>query len=415
MLKSLPTLALVSWFLGAHIMKTYWLSPSLILSLVILSLLTLAGAAPALTPAAAAAETIHHVAGRSPVQGPGYEMSADRPASPGTAHTAGSVRPNANAWTLLATLPGAVIHDISFPTTKVGYAAAELGQVWKTTDGGAHWREIVNLGFPYYWFGVHALTAQDVVISGFNDSNFEGILRWSHDGGASWTPDIVLTTSGWSYRVRFANSQDGLVMDGLNLNAANAAHYTTVGGESGSEWIAVVPDANGGWFGNQFSLLPNLHVRTSGITYCASPDGGVTWRCRKSIDSVFDGPVFFVNDHSGWVGGGEISPSVEGWVHTTTDGGKTWSGRTLDGPWPIRELRFLTPLMGWAAGGNVYSNAGGMYFSTDGGQTWSLDVDTGAEMDACDSRRKGRNFQVWCAGYNGSLQGVVYTLRGKVQ
>jgi photosystem II stability/assembly factor-like uncharacterized protein len=262
---------------------------------------------------------------------------------------------------------------------------------------------------------VKALSAKDVVISGFNDSSFEGILRWSHDGGKTWTPDIVLTTTGWSFRIRFANHKDGLVLDGLNTLAPNAAHYTTDGGKQDSDWTAVVPDPNGGWFGNEFSLLSNLHARASGITYCDSTDVGAHWTCGPSVDSIFDGPVFFANDKFGWVGGGEISPNVEGWVHRTTDGGKTWSARTLDDPWPIREIRFLTPKIGWAAGGNVYSKVGGMYFSRNGGKTWSLDANTGAEIASCDSKRVGTTFQVWCAGFNNvnnSFNGVVYTVKG---
>ena len=61
----------------------------------------------------------------------------------------------------------------------VGYAAAELGQVWKTTDGGEHWNRIMNLGFPYYWYGVYALDADNVVISGFDNQKALGIVRWS--------------------------------------------------------------------------------------------------------------------------------------------------------------------------------------------------------------------------------------------
>jgi photosystem II stability/assembly factor-like uncharacterized protein len=374
----------------------------------------LISAAAFLTTVAALAQTdnVRHVAGRIPVVGSGRELSADRPTETNGQPRIASVSPKANPWKLQATLSGAVIHDISFPTTLIGYAAAELGQVWKTTNGGTKWTEIVNLGFPYYWFGVKALSAKDVVISGFNDSTQEGLIRWSHDGGTTWTSDIVLTTTGWSYRVRFANHKDGLVLDGLATKSANAAHYTTNGGAQASDWTSVVPDPNGGWFGNQFSLLSNLQARASGITYCDSSSGGANWACRASIDSVFDGPVFFANDKSGWVGGGEISPKVEGWLHRTTDGGKTWSGRTLDDPWPIREIRFVTPNIGWAAGGNIYSKVGGMYFSRNGGKTWSLDANTGAEMDACDSKPVGTKFQVWCAGYNSSLTGVVYTLKG---
>jgi len=359
-----------------------------------------------------AADAVRHISARTPIQGNSHELSADRTAQPPTPFAPAKRTPN--PWQKLATIPGAVIHDISFATQKVGFAAAELGQVWKTIDGGRTWTEVMNLNFPYYWYGVKAVTANDVVVSGFNDSNFEGIIRWSHDGGKTWTSDIVLTTAGWSDRVSFTDSQHGIVVDQLNLNAANAAHYTADGGAQDSDWTAVVPDPNGGWFGNQFSFLPNLHVRVAGITYCTSLNEGAAWTCTPSVDSVFDGPVFFANDRAGWVGGGEISPGVEGWVHRTTDGGRTWSGRTLDIGWPIREIFFLTPQIGWAAGGNVYSAVGGMYFSTDGGQTWSQDVNTGAEMSSCDGGHIGATGQVWCAGYDSSFNGVIYTLKGKL-
>jgi photosystem II stability/assembly factor-like uncharacterized protein len=375
----------------------------------------LISAAAFLTTVAALAQTdnVRHIAGRIPVVGSGRELSADRPTETNGQPRIASVSPKANPWKLQATLSGAVIHDISFPTQLVGYAAAELGQVWKTTNGGTNWTEIMNLGFPYYWYGVHALNAKDVIISGFYDSStsFKGIIRWSHDGGATWTNDIVVTSTASVQRVRFANRNDGLIMD-LVDGSTNSAQYTTNGGGTAADWKNVISNPDGGWFGLEFSLLSNLHARASGINYCTSADAGAKWSCGSSIDSVFDGPVFFANDKVGWVGGGEISPEVEGWLHRTTDGGKTWSGRTLDDPWPIREIRFVTPNTGWAAGGNIYSKVGGMYFSRNGGKTWSLDANTGAEMDACDSKPVGTKFQVWCAGYNSSLTGVVYTLKG---
>lgn len=355
-----------------------------------------------------------HVSEKSPVIGMSREVGADRAVESHAAPSNDRVGPKANPWKLQATMSGAVIHDISFPSAKIGYAAAELGQVWKTTDGGTKWSEVMNLGFPYYWYGVKALDNKNVVISGFNDKNFEGIIRWSQDGGTTWTGDVVLTTTGWSDRVRFSNINDGLVMDQLNTQAPNAAHYTTDGGATASDWTEVVPDPNpnGGWFGDQFTLLTNGHAQASGIDYCDSTDGGAEWTCGPSIDSVFDGPVFFLNDTNGWVGGGEISPQVEGWLHRTANGGKTWSGRTLTSPWPIREILFLTAKQGWAAGGNIYSGAGGIYYSANGGKTWSLDLNSnGSEMKACDKRKIGSAYQVWCAGYNSSLSGVVYTLK----
>jgi len=379
-------------------------------------LTTAVAIAVCITPISVSAQTdnttVRHVASRVPVQGSVRELAAERPGDVNSRPAIARVSPKANPWKLQATLPGAVIHDISFPTALVGYAAAELGQVWKTTNGGSKWSEIVNVGFPYYWYGVKALNAKNVVISGFNDTTGAGIIRWSHDGGKTWTPDIILTSTGWSFRVRFASPKDGLVLDGVDFKSANGAHYTTDDGAQATDWTAVVPDPNGGWFGNEFSLHKNLHARASGITYCDSVDGGANWSCGPSVDSVFDGPVFFATDKSGWVGGGEISPKVEGWIHRTIDGGKTWSGRTLDDPWPIREIRFLNSKIGWAAGGNVYSKVGGMYFSRNGGTTWSLDVNTGAEMSSCDSKPVGTKFQVWCAGFDSKFNGVVYTVKG---
>jgi photosystem II stability/assembly factor-like uncharacterized protein len=351
----------------------------------------------------------HQVSVNTPVQGSGRALSAERPSVPRNAAAEPTIGPPAHNWQLQATLPGTIIHDLSFATPLVGYAAAELGQVWKTTDGGKTWSEILNLGFPYYFYGVAAETANQVVVSGFNDSTGSGVIRWSHDGGQTWSADIVVSV-GWGQRVRFPNSNDGLILDLFGNSSGNLAEYTTDGGAGAPDWTTVVDNPSGGWFGLQFSVLPNLHARASGINFCKSPNGGANWNCGRSVDSVFDGPVFFLNDTYGWVGGGEISPNVEGWVHVTANGGKTWSARTLDGPWPIREILFLTPLIGWAAGGNLYTGVGGIYFSSNGGKTWSVDVTTNAEMDACDKQPTNPGYRVWCAGYDGSLNGYIYTL-----
>src|SRR5882762_10411277 len=358
--------------------------------------------------------TVHYIYGRVPMQGgtSTHILAADRPVKiivpTAVGKRAGSVQPQTNSWRLQATLSG-VVTDLAFPSATVGYAAAELGRVWKTTDGGETWNSIMDLGFPYYWYGVDALSEDDVVVSGFDNSNFRGLLRWSHDGGQTWDPEVVLMTDGWSTRVRFADVQNGLVLDLISLSQPNAAHYTTNGGQTAADWTQVTVDPTGGWFGNQFSLLPSLRARASGITYCDSANGGASWTCRPSVDEIFDGPTFFLDDTSGWVGGGEISPEVRGWVHRTTDGGVTWSERVLDAPWPIRALLFLTPEIGWAVGGNNGSGVGGIYFSEDGGRTWVLDLDTGHETSAC----ANVGARVWCAGFanvSGNWQSVIHTL-----
>jgi len=351
-----------------------------------------------------------HVSARMPVQGANHELSAQRPAVPSEVTRNAPVPAASNSWQLLATLPGAVIHDIAFSSLTVGYAVAEHGQVWKTTDGGKNWSEVLASDYNDYFYGVSIINSKNVIVSGFYDSTAGSysVIRWTHDGGKTWSSDIMLTNDTL-LRVRFANSKDGIVLGLAGGNAPTVAETTSSGGTTASAWNSVVANPDGGWFGQQFSLLTNLHARASGINFCTSLNGGAQWSCGPMIDSVFDGPVFFLNDTVGWVGGGEIYPNVEGWVHGTTNGGKTWSGRTLDGPWPIRQLLFVDAKTGWAAGGNIYTGVGGIYFTSDGGKTWSVDATTGAEMDACARRSTKPGYQVWCAGYDSSFNGYIYS------
>jgi photosystem II stability/assembly factor-like uncharacterized protein len=326
-------------------------------------------------------------------------LSAVRPLNSTGSIASFTIQAKTKDWKLLGTMPGAVIHDIAFPKASVGYAAGEAGQVWKTTDGGSTWSNILNLSYPYYWYGVSALDAKNVIISGFIDSASaqQGVIRWSHDGGATWSNDIVLTgtAQNWLNRVRFRTSLQGLAMS--QGPGPLTSYYTSNGGKQSSDWSGA--SAEGGWFGNQFSFDTN-GARASGPDYCTSKNPGVSWTCSHSIDQVFDGAVFFASKRAGWVAGGEISPNVAGWVHRTTDGGKTWSSRTLNSPFPIRELRFITPKIGWATGGNVYSNIGGAYFSADGGQTWKADLDTqGHELASCAALTVPGGTRVWCAGF----------------
>lgn len=361
----------------------------------------------------------HHVSQTVPVDSPRNELSAERPEAPHGAivqpAAAGLAVPG-NTWQLLATLPGVIIHGISFPTAKIGYAVGELGQVWKTTDGGKNWvQQLLSNGGSDYFYGVDALTAKKVIISGFFDGSGSayGVFRWTEDGGRTWTGNMSPGPE-WLQQVRFVKGKDGLILTlgPAGGDPATLAEYTSDGGAGLSDWDSAVANSDGGWFGSQFSFLNNLHARASGINFCTSLTGGSQWNCGNSVDSVFDGPVFFLNDKDGWVGGGEISPNVEGWLHVTTNGGKTWSGRTIDGPWPIRSILFLNSKTGWAGGGNVYTNVGGMYFSTDGGNTWSVDVTTNSEMGSCAQHAiSGGHHQIWCAGfnYNGNFNSVIYS------
>jgi photosystem II stability/assembly factor-like uncharacterized protein len=257
--------------------------------------------------------------------------------------------PAPEGWKTLATLPDTFIQDLSFVSANVGYAAGGDSQVFKTTDGGASWSQVLTAGS--HWYGVHALNENDVVISGFyNGAQQAAVIRWTHDGGATWSEDLLVSQTDWANRVHFWDSSTGMATS--ITGKPNLEFRTTSGGLQLSDWGSSTIDPHGGWFGGQFSALPNGHVRISGITYCESLDFAATWSCQPSIDSVFDGATFFLDDKRGWVGGGVISLPTQGWVHRTTDGGKTWTAVPFrpDG----RPRGHIRQREGWLGGGRVW-------------------------------------------------------------
>lgn len=322
--------------------------------------------------------------------------------------TAGDVR-DLN-WVLKFSAPGKVFKDVSFADENTGYIVTELGSVYKSTDGGDNWSSVLNLGFPYYWYGVHARTPDTVIISGFNNAApyYQGVIRWSYDCGVSWGPDVYLSNPlagvGWLERVHFFNADTGIVINSFS----GGCWYTSNGGEDSADWTYIPTNSDLAWISGNIDAQPSGAIYATGIHFVNSNDYGATWTTAPSADSIFDGGIDFLDtDYSyGWTGGGQISAPVAGWIHRTTDGGQTWSSRLNTFPYPIRALQFFDETHGLACGGNLYDESGAIYSTEDGGLTWNMEVNTSAEMFSMDFRNTGADSMVvWCVGSTGSLTG----------
>jgi len=313
------------------------------------------------------------------------------------------------SWQLKFSASGKVFKDVSFTNPSTGYLVTELGAVYKTSNGGESWQLQLNLGFPYYWYGVEALSPDTVIISGFDNQGdiHSGVVRWSFDGGNVWTSDIVLTIPagvGWLDRVHFFNADTGIVMAGFS----GGVHYTTTGGKDTSDWTYAQINQDLGWFAGNIDAQASGDVYATGIHFAHSSDFGMSWSSLPSADFVFDGGVDFLDEGNmfGWTGGGQISSPVQGWAHRTTDGGQTWSGRLDTFPYPIRAVKFFDDTLGLAAGGNVFGESGGIHITTDGGDSWELDQSTNAEMFSIETIRvSADSVDVWCAGSTGGSTG----------
>jgi hypothetical protein len=122
------------------------------------------------------------------------------------------------------------------------------------------------------------------------------------------------------------------------------------------------------------------------------------------------------------------------------DGGKTWSDRLLNSPWPIRNVVFFNETFGYALGGDYFSRVGGVYVTYDGyfsflvftnsfslqrGETWTLDIDTGCEVLFCFNRKclnelyqmsgfdyvqvDSEQVTIWAAGSTGGKGKIIKT------
>jgi hypothetical protein len=323
-------------------------------------------------------------------------------------------------WVLKFTAPNRVFKDVSFANPSVGYVVTELGAVYKTTNGGDNWVQKMNLGFPYYWYGVYALSIDTVIISGFNNQGptSTGVVRWTFNGGDNWSSDIVLgipSGVGWLSNVHFFNVNTGFVV----ASFSGGVHYTVTGGRDSSSWHYVQVNQDLGWFAGNIDAQSTGRIYMTGIHLARSTNYGLNWTSGPSADNIFDGGIDFLDDNNlyGWTGGGQISSPVSGWVHRTTDGGSSWSAR-YDFSYPVRAVRFFNTLVGLAVGGNLYQEAGGIYSTLNGGVNWNLDINTSAEMFAIETKMiTADSADIWCIGSTGGgtgYTGKLYKTRASV-
>lgn len=279
-----------------------------------------------------------------------------------------SNKENTGQWNLLSTIP-AYGRRIKFADKDVGYIAAGQGLVYKTTNGGQSWQQILFTNSSHHWYGL-SVRGPNIIIVGFSSltADLKGIMRFSRDGGTTWSNEMVLSRTDWLINLEFAYSTRGFIIGAaLTTDPPQIARSLRFNYRSSDWHFMQPPNVRPGWYGEQMSALPSGRVDISGSQNCTSRDLGATWTCRGKIDSAADGVVKFITDNHGFVAGGIISPNQLGWVHLTTDGGTTWSDRKFVSPFPIRYIHFIDTNTGWAVGGDFFTSVGGAYYTADGG------------------------------------------------
>ena len=285
-----------------------------------------------------------------------------------------------------------------------------------SSDGGATFGPQVRLcqcphvGFQYD--PTLAVTSTGTVYAVWMN-NYTIVFSKSSDHGATWSapltvsgklssdkPWMGISKNGTDIYITFTKGTGGdLYETHSHDSGATFSTAQLIGTVSGTHYfysngLAVLPN---GTAVMSASLYPNSNRQSSNspisITTFRTTNGGTTWS-RVTVDTVYAGPTYITSstttlaaDASGTLVaeyGGSTSAGANGniWVQRSTDGGLTWSGKTLLTPATGGGDASFPAIVGSASGDfrltymdsrtgawNVWYRA-----STDGGLTWSADA-----------------------------------------
>jgi photosystem II stability/assembly factor-like uncharacterized protein len=194
----------------------------------------------------------------------------------------------------------------------------------------------------------------------------------SSDGGTNWT---IFNLSAMGVMngimdVYFHDTNNGWAV-GMDTNSFYSPPYygrmarTTNGG---TNWTTIVTTTISNCY------FWKMSWPTTNIGYCAlqqngsyntvvfykTIDGGNTWASNGIPLSSIGSPssfylqgLGFVSANEGWAGGASGIPTFNSFIHTT-DGGATWMPVGYNDTSFINRIRFLSPTLGYASGGNLH-------------------------------------------------------------
>ncbi|MDT3695993.1 MAG: YCF48-related protein [Ignavibacterium sp.] len=255
-----------------------------------------------------------------------------------------------------------LLQDAFFFDQMNGWAAADSGKVFKTTDGGNSWIK--------YYCGAN-VWLQEIYFSdllngwcvGYGSGG--GVYK-STDGGATWI-NVTPLYQAYFHSLNFINKSTGWVCGTEIFKTTDAGvtwqQLTTSGGMESFSDIYFI-DENVGWL-LWSSSFPNPITSIS-----KSTDGGLNWSAQK--DSVNTSNLEFTNANLGCAVGSW------GTIETTLDGGENWALKTewlsfslnkVD--FPSLEIGFVTARKGSGTSATFY-----VLKTTDSGSNWIISDST---------------------------------------
>ena len=241
------------------------------------------------------------------------------------------------------------LNSIVFPKPDVGFAIGthQVGQIYKTTNGGLDWTPI-NTG---------GTRLQSCFFTNQNNGYIvgdEGKVVMTRDGGETWTTKIIGSDDILLFDVYFPDENTGYAVGrrGLIFKTSDGGDHWEFQESGTSDWLYTVYflDANtgfaGGWYG----------------TILYTTNGGQSWFPLETGTSKNIYSITFIDNLTGFAVGGFQTGAV---ILQTTDGGSSWMKRDYPDISKFNSVCFTYRDVGYVVG------FGGAILTTiDGGLTW---------------------------------------------
>jgi len=291
-------------------------------------------------------------------------------------------------WTTNLTLVNTHFRSIAFLNPMLGFAG-NLGSnsydpnvfntnvMYRSTNGGVSWQNVP--GFAEVGMKglctFHVLDSQHIY--GAGRVRGPAFLIQSSDAGTNWILRNLTASNVMNgiMDVYFRDTNTGWVV-GMDMNQyTNPPYYgriarTTNGGASWQVqvttsiancyfWKISFPSTDIGYV----ALQQNSSSR-SNIVFYKTTDGGNTWvsngipetsvgLATNNLHFYLQG-MSFVSTNEGWMGGASgLGDHTKSFLRTT-NGGTTWFPAGYNNTYLINRIRFLSPTLGFASGGNLH-------------------------------------------------------------
>lgn len=275
--------------------------------------------------------------------------------------------PAFSQWKALNAGTEADLYSISFPTSKIGYAAGwnnqqNYGVILKTEDGGKSWRKLDSSMSLSYGKAIFFDENKGIVTANRSGSRRSFIYRTT-DGGQNWD-SIPIGSHSYS-RILDLYRLDDNNLYLLAIEKSYGLSSLFISNDYGLSWNLVsTPDSPGiakVFFLNKsigFAWPKSLEFKD----ILKTMDGGRSWNeiDFPTYNRVAEATAFNFTDSLVGFSGGWYS----GHLMKTKDGGHTWSYLAIDNN-AMPTVTFIKIF-----GNSVYAGAGKLFRSDDLGETW---------------------------------------------